>query len=105
MDIGNWRIGTRLGVCLGVALVFMVGISAVGINSLGKLNAGTDDLATDKVPKVIQSYEIIGNVNDIARAMRNAMLSTDPQTIKSELKRVDERRNDIAAGLSKLEKL
>ncbi|MES2153195.1 MAG: methyl-accepting chemotaxis protein [Pseudomonadota bacterium] len=105
MNIGNWKIGTRLGAGLGVALLLMIGISAIGIANLAKLNAGTDDIATDKVPKVIQSYEAIGGVNDIARAMRNAMLSTDPATVAKELKRVDDRKGDIAAALGKLEKL
>eukprot|EP01034_Spumella_vulgaris_P039007 gene39007-48172_t len=71
MNIGNWKIGTRLAAGLGLSLVFMVGMSIVGIGNLGKLNDGTDDLAADKVPKVIEAYEAVGGVNDIARAMRN----------------------------------
>ncbi len=105
MSIADWKIGARLGVGLGLALVFMVGISMVGINSLGRLNDGTNDLSTDKVPKVIASYEAVGGVNDIARAMRNAMLSTDAATVAQELKRVDQRKKDIDAALGKLGKL
>ncbi|MES2296953.1 MAG: methyl-accepting chemotaxis protein [Pseudomonadota bacterium] len=105
MSIVDWKIGTRLGAGLGVALLFMISISAIGIGNLGKLNAGTDDLATDKVPKVLQAYEAIGFVNDIARAMRNAMLSTDEETVKKELKRVEDRKADIAGALGKLDKL
>jgi methyl-accepting chemotaxis protein len=105
MSIADWKIGARLGAGLGVALVFMVGISAVGIYSLGKLDDGTNDLTADKVPKVIEAYEAIGGVNDIARAMRNAMLSSDPATVAKELKRVDERRAEITATLGRLDKL
>src|SRR5471030_1050084 len=72
MNIANWKIGTRLGAGLGLSLLFMIGISVVGIANLGKLNAGTNDLATDKVPKVILAYQVAGGVNDIARAMRIA---------------------------------
>jgi methyl-accepting chemotaxis protein len=102
MGIGNWKIGVRLAAGLGLALAFMIGISAIGIANLGKLNDGTEDIASDKVPKVIAAYEAIGGVNDIARAMRNAMLSTDPATVKKELQRVDDRKSDIAAQLDKL---
>ncbi|MGO4378406.1 methyl-accepting chemotaxis protein [Pseudoduganella sp. RAF53_2] len=105
MGIGNWKIGVRLAAGLGVALAFMVGISAIGIGSLGKLNDGTEDIASDKVPKVIAAYEAIGGLNDIARAMRNAMLSTDPETVQKELKRVEDRKADIAVQLDKLQKL
>ena len=105
MGIENLTIGTRLAACLGVVVVFMAGISAIGIGNLGKLNAGTADLATDKFPKVVLAYEAVGGVNDIARAMRNAMLSTDAAVVAKELARVDERKGEIAATLDKLDKL
>jgi len=102
MGIGNWKIGARLAAGLGVSIVFMVGISVIGIGNLGKLNNNTKDLAADKVPKVILAYETIGGVNDIARAMRNAMLSKDPAVIKAEIERVDKRKVENAARLDKL---
>jgi methyl-accepting chemotaxis protein len=105
MGIGNWKIGARLAAGLGVSLAFMIGISAIGISNLGKLNNNTKDLAEDKVPKVVLAYEVIGNLNDIARAMRNAMLSKDPDTIKKELERVETRKGDIASRLDQLGKL
>jgi methyl-accepting chemotaxis protein len=105
MSIGNWKIGTRMAAGLGLTLVFMIAICAVGIGNLGKLNAGTSDLAGDKVPKVILAYEAVGGVNDIARAMRNAMLSTDPAVVQQELRRVETRRSEVAANLDKLGKL
>ncbi len=105
MGIGNWKIGVRLAAGLGLALAFMVGIAATGIANLGKLNDGTDDIASDKVPKVILAYEAIGGVNDIARAMRNAMLSTEPETVKKELKRVEDKKAEIDGNLDKLAKL
>ncbi|MYM68579.1 HAMP domain-containing protein [Pseudoduganella sp. FT55W] len=105
MGIGNWKIGYRLAAGLGVAIIFMIGISVVGIGNLGKLNNNTKDLATDKVPKVILAYETIGGLNDIARAMRNAMLSSDPAVVKAELERVDKRKIENAERLDKLGKL
>ncbi|WP_093559107.1 methyl-accepting chemotaxis protein [Pseudoduganella namucuonensis] len=105
MGIGNWKIGVRLAAGLGVSLLFMIGMSVSGIGNLGRVNDATTDLATDKVPKVIEAYEAVGGVNDIARAMRNAMLSTDPETVKKELKRVDDKKVEIAGHLDKLDKL
>jgi methyl-accepting chemotaxis protein len=102
MGIGNWKIGYRLAAGLGVSIVFMIGIAVIGIGNLGKLNNNTNDLATDKVPKVILAYETIGGLNDIARAMRNAMLSKDPEVIRAELERVDKRKTENAARLEKL---
>ena len=102
LGIVNWKIGTRLAAGLGIALLFMVAIAAVGIGNLGKLDDSAADLATDKVPKVVLSYEVIGSVNDIARAMRNAMLSTDPATVRKELARVEDRKRDIGVTLDRM---
>ena len=73
MDVRNWKIGSRLTAGLGIAIIFMVGIAIIGITRLGQLNHNTRDLAEDRFPKVVLSYEVMGGVNDIARAMRNAM--------------------------------
>lgn len=105
MGIGNWKIGARLAAGLGVSIIFMVGISVIGIGNLGKLNNNTQDLAADKIPKVILAYETIGGLNDIARAMRNAMLSKDTAVVKAELERVDKRKVEIAGRLDKLSAL
>jgi len=51
---------------------------------------------------VILAYETIGGLNDIARAMRNAMLSTDPAVVKAELDRVEKRRVENGERLDKL---
>ncbi|GAB2853041.1 methyl-accepting chemotaxis protein [Pseudoduganella ginsengisoli] len=105
MGISNWKIGARLAAGLGVSLVFMIGMSVIGITNLSRVADATADLDADKVPKVIESYEMIGGVNDIARAMRNAMLSTDPATVQKELQRVVDKRAEIAGHLDKLTKL
>ena len=105
MGFAHWKIGYRLAAGLGLAIVFMIGIAIEGIGSLARLNANTNDLAVDKVPKVILAYETIGGLNDVARAMRNAMLSTDAAVVKAELERVEKRRVENSERLEKLGKL
>ncbi|WP_300759547.1 methyl-accepting chemotaxis protein [Janthinobacterium sp.] len=99
------KIGSKLAAGLALGLVFMIVISGFAIHNLGKLNEDTDDLATDKVPKLIQAYEIIGGVNEVALAMRNAMLATDAATLKRELAFIQETREAVSARLQTLEKL
>ncbi|AVR96430.1 methyl-accepting chemotaxis protein [Pseudoduganella armeniaca] len=105
MGIGNWKIGVRLAAGLGLALAFMIGISAIGIANLAHLNGNTADLASDKIPKLVLAYDITGGVNDVARAMRNAMLSTDPATVGKELQRIRDRKADNEKLLRQLEAL
>jgi methyl-accepting chemotaxis protein len=105
MSIANLKIGVRIGIGLSLALIFMIAMSAISIHNLGKLDVSTNDLATDKVPKVILSYEVIGSVNDIALALRNLMLTTDPEAVKKELAKVEARKTEITATLDKLQKL
>jgi len=105
MGMRNWKIGVRLAVGLGISLAFMIGISAIAISNLGKLDDNTADLASDKVPKLVLAYEVIGGLNDIARAMRNTMLSKDPETVRKEVERIETRRKENATRLDALSKL
>src|SRR5471032_217428 len=105
MRIADLKIGSKLAAGLALGLVFMIVISGFAIHNLGNLNEDTYDLATDKVPKVIQAYEIIGGVNEVALAMRNAMLATDAVTLKRELALIEETREAVSARLQTLEKL
>ena len=105
MGFGNWRIGLRLAAGLGIALVFMVAISAVGIANLAKLDRGSRDIADDKVPRLVLAYDALGALNDIARAMRNTMLTTDEEMRKKERERIGARRGEIERLFGKLDKL
>jgi methyl-accepting chemotaxis protein len=75
MNIGNLKIGTRLAVgfgAMGLALVVMVGQGTI---MLGKINEGTDEIVNRRMPRIDAPTRMLGEVNDIAIAVRNMMLN------------------------------
>ena len=103
MNIGNLKIGTRLAVGFGflcVALVFMVG---QGTFMLGRVNAGTDDIVNRRIPRMEMTSHLLAEVNDIAIAMRNVMLTDIKDDRAKQVAEITASRAEIAAILKKLD--
>jgi methyl-accepting chemotaxis protein len=77
MDITTLKVRTRLGLGFGMVCVLLLAIAAVGMASIGKLRQGLDDIAGEKVPEVISSMTVITQIDAIAIALRNMMLTDD----------------------------
>jgi methyl-accepting chemotaxis protein len=102
--MNNLKIGTRLGLAFGFVLVLMALIVLIAVTRLSILNTGTDHIIHNAYPKVVVVYEIEGNLNVVARAVRNLLLTTDAATAKSEAERIVKARADISQGMDKLDK-
>ncbi|MGG7606878.1 methyl-accepting chemotaxis protein [Massilia sp. BKSP1R2A-1] len=77
MNLANLNIGKRLG--LGFAtictmLVFMIGMSNM---MLGRVNDGTSEIVNNRMPRIESTTRLMVEVNDIAVALRNIMLSEE----------------------------
>ena len=77
MNITTLTVRTRLGLGFGMVCVLLLAIAAVGMVSMSKLRLGLDDVAGDKIPKVISSMTVITQIDAIAIALRNMMLNDD----------------------------
>jgi methyl-accepting chemotaxis protein len=103
MNLGNLKIGTRLAVGFGAicaALVFMAGQSTL---MLGRINDGTDEIVNKRMPRIEEATRIQAEVNDIAIALRNMMLSDDPEDRARQVNEVMSSRKNIDDLLVKLD--
>jgi methyl-accepting chemotaxis protein len=105
MNAANLRVGTRLGSAFALLIATMIALSIFGMANMATLNDNTERLASEKVPKVLMAQEVLNGVNDNARALRNALLATDPETVKAELQRIEKTRAEITAAFAKMEKV
>ena len=103
-SIGNMKVGVRLGLGFGLVLLLLMGITILGATRLSALNDNTHLIVSDRYPKVVTLYEIEGNLNQIARSVRNVVLFSDAQTVKQELGRIDTAKGAIKESLEKIEK-
>jgi methyl-accepting chemotaxis protein len=104
MNIKDLKIGTRLGMGFGLiclALVFTVGL---GVNSLGRVNDGTNTIVTKRMPRVEESTLLLSEVNDISIALRNMILSDVPADRTKQLEEVTSSRKNSENILAELDK-
>ena len=100
----NLRIGLRLGLGFAMILVLMSFQAVNSYSRLQLLNHELDDMVRDKFPKTVWANDIVDNVNVIARALRNVLLTKNPEVVKQELERVIEARRNVGELFAKLER-
>jgi methyl-accepting chemotaxis protein len=105
VNIGKWKIGTRLGWAFGLVLMLLAASTLFAISSLRLLNDGIDHIVNDKYPKVVYAYEILENANRNAHGMRNMLLWDDPAEVEKEHQNILNNKKENGDNFSKLEAL
>jgi len=101
----NMKIGMRLQMGFGVGTVLLLVVLALSLGKLSTLFHEVDDLANDKLPKMVLLGDIKDNVNVNARAVRNVILWDDPAQIQKEAERMAEAKKTITDRIEKLDKM
>ena len=89
----NLNIGKRLSLSLALLGVLLLLISGTSVHMLGKINQNTTDLVEVNIAELEMSNDLIDNVNNIAIALRNMML-TDKDTDRATQRQVIETNMD-----------
>ncbi len=98
----NLKVRTRLALGFGIVSLLLAAVVMMGIRSLASVKDNVDEMVGDKYPKVVLAYDLIGDLHDIAIAMRNIVVSSNADTARRELARIDESRKEIVAGMDQL---
>ncbi len=72
--IDNLKIGTRLGAAFALLIAALLIVTLVGRFGMAGIDARLTEATDDRVPKVLKVNEVIDNVNEIARSIRNIAL-------------------------------
>jgi len=99
----NMTIGMRLGFGFGFVLLMMALLAFVGISRLSVLDDEIENMVKDKYPKTVVANDIIGNVNILARAMRNTLIMDKQEQIDKELSRMEDSKKALREDFDKLE--
>jgi methyl-accepting chemotaxis protein len=102
MKLANLKIAQRLALGFGALCVLLVSIQVFGINMLGKVNDGTAELAGRRMPNIAATYGVLSEVNDIAIALRNMMLSNDAADRQKQSEEIMQSRREMQARLTAL---
>jgi len=98
------KIGTRLGIGFGVVVLLMLVMGVISQRGLKTIGSQVDELVQDKWPKTVQVNGIIADVNVVARALRNMLLTEDRAVMQKERERITEATAASAKRFEELEK-
>lgn len=85
--LNNLKIGLRLAVGYGAALLCLVIIALFALNGVSSINKDLTTVSDDLYPKTVWLGEFKEQVNIGARSMRNMLLTDDPRVINEEKER------------------
>src|SRR5512147_2310245 len=100
----NMKTGVRLAIGFASLIVLLLVVSAVAYLRVGEIDHSLATIVDDKFPKTVVANELIGNVNLIARTLRNAALVKRGDDMDFELARTQAARKKIDEGFEKLDK-
>ena len=100
----NLKIGVRLAIGFAVVVILMIGVAVVGSTRMASINGETRVIVDLRFPNVLTLQAATDRSNEIARAIRNALLVGDAATMEKELARVAESRKALTEVLDTLEK-
>jgi len=100
----NLKIGVRLAIGFAVVVILMIGVAVVGSTRMSSINGETRVIVDQRFPNVLTLQAATDRSNEIARAIRNALLVGDAPTIDKELARVAENRKALTDLFDTLEK-
>ncbi|MQY51774.1 methyl-accepting chemotaxis protein [Rhodocyclus gracilis] len=96
------RIGVRLAGGFALVLALLAVITTVALLRVAEIGREVDDLVSDKYVKSELAHDVIDNVNVIARSLRNLVLLSRPDELRSERERIVKSRKLIDERLTRL---
>ncbi|QQS37226.1 MAG: methyl-accepting chemotaxis protein [Ignavibacteriales bacterium] len=98
------KIGMRLALGFAFALIALAFIILFSVTRLSGLDEEVNFMANDRFPKTVWANNIIDNINEGARVIRNILLVTDPSARKTEFDRLPKTAAAIDANVDSLKR-
>jgi methyl-accepting chemotaxis protein len=98
------KIGARLGLAFAAICAMMVLVAVFSIAMLAKVNSSTDVILNDRMPRIATTNALLTNINDIALAMRNMMLSDNAADRQKQADAIMVQRREAATNLELLDR-
>ncbi|MCX8958052.1 methyl-accepting chemotaxis protein [Erwinia psidii] len=86
------KISTRLFTGFGLLILLFILCTSIALNALNRASDGMDDTVNIKMKKYQLVLDMRSSLRDMAIAVRNVVLLTDPQAMKSEWDRLQKQK-------------
>jgi methyl-accepting chemotaxis protein len=102
---GEMKVSTRLALAFGVVLVMLVGVVAMGISRMARVNEGLRVITEENNVEMNHATGMRGAAFQVSVSMRNLMLMTDDAQMKAEDAKLHEAFQDFEHHSSALDKI
>ncbi len=102
MNFDDVKISTRLILGFGVLGLLTALLGGVSHLKIGTINELFGQVVSERIPRMVSVNEIKGDVNAIAIALRNIIITSDSAVIQKESTRIDAARKRIGSQLDAL---
>ena len=99
------KVSTRLAAGFSLMIFLLAICTGVAINTLSHIRTSMDDVVNVKMKKYKLALDMRGNVRDMAIAVRNLALLTDPKDMQPEWERLQKQKALFAASREALGQL
>lgn len=103
--LGNLKIGQKMVIGFGVAVLFLGVVLFTGINSLSDVDKEAHNITEDLYPKTVIVNEMIDVVNENSGALRNLLISDSPETKRNTQKSLDIAKEVVNRNFEKLQEM
>jgi methyl-accepting chemotaxis protein len=93
--LGNFKIGTRLGLAFGLVLLLLVGVAGLGLRAMTQIDDRLNDISRVNNMEIKYANQILLNVQSVFIDMRGLVLLTDQKDMDGVMERIKKAR---AAG-------
>ena len=100
----NLNIGKRLAIGFGVISAMLILMSFLAVAMLSKINQSTDGIVNERMPEIETANSLLANINDVAIALRNMMLSQNPDDHQKQTAAIMAARQAALDNLGKLDR-
>ena len=104
MNLANLNIGKRLGLGFATICTMLVCMVAMSNHMLGRINDGTDEIVNGRMPRIEATNSLIDEVNDIAIALRNMMLTSEQADRRKQHEEILASRKEVDRLLAELDR-
>ena len=100
--LANFKIGTRLVAGFALVILLLVVLAVIGVTRIDAIDDATEVILHDRFVKVGMAQTIENEVNKQLRAMRTALIVTEPGLVAQELAKLEASLPVVTAAIDKL---
>ena len=105
MNLGHFKIGTRLAVGFAVMIVLVLIMAIVGVTRIEKIQANLTDITDINNPEAAYVVDMRFAVLNRSIAVRNLGLLSDVESMKKEMAQIEKFKEDYAKAEAALNKM